>query len=171
MLVDAFNYKLWADKRTLEAAALVDAAAYPTEHSFIRQQFNHMAIVEENFKARLLGIIEPHSQSNTETVPDLKTLIGRLNESRDWYRQYVAILKPEQLTEITRFTFVDGKRGRLSRQEILFHVINHGTYHRGAIGHALDIAGNLRPADTYTLYIHATEPERRFEPQSTATMC
>lgn len=49
----------------------------------------------------------------------------------------------------------------MTRQEILFHIVNHGTYHRGAIGHALDLAGAPRPADTYTVFIHAAQPQRR----------
>jgi len=49
----------------------------------------------------------------------------------------------------------------LSREEAIFHLINHGTYHRGAIGHALDRAEGSRPADTYTVFIHGAEPERR----------
>ena len=38
----------------------------------------------------------------------------------------------------------DGRDGGMTRQEILFHIVNHGTYHRGAIGHALDLAGAPR---------------------------
>lgn len=30
-----------------------------------------------------------------------------------------------------------------------------------SFGHALDLAGAPRPADTYTLYIHSAQPERR----------
>jgi len=54
----------------------------------------------------------------------------------------------------------------MTRLEILFHIINHGTYHRGAIGHALDLAQVSHPADTYTVFIHATEPERRVLPRA-----
>jgi len=49
----------------------------------------------------------------------------------------------------------------LTREEVIYHLINHGTYHRGAIGHALDLARAPRPADTYTVFVHAAEPERR----------
>jgi uncharacterized damage-inducible protein DinB len=49
----------------------------------------------------------------------------------------------------------------MTRQEILFHIVNHGTYHRGAIGHALDLVGAVRPADTYTVFSHSVEPSRR----------
>ncbi len=59
------------------------------------------------------------------------------------------------------FQFVDGKHGTMTRREILFHIVNHGTYHRGAIGHALDLAGVSHPADTYTVFIHSAQPVRR----------
>ncbi|WP_241077695.1 DinB family protein [Phytopseudomonas seleniipraecipitans] len=56
--------------------------------------------------------------------------------------------------------FVDGKQGMLSREEAIFHLVNHATYHRGAIGHALDLADANLPADTYTVFIHGAEPQR-----------
>jgi uncharacterized damage-inducible protein DinB len=45
----------------------------------------------------------------------------------------------------------------------MFHLVNHGSYHRGAIGHALDLADASRPADTFTVFIHSAEPHRRGE--------
>ena len=41
--------------------------------------------------------------------------------------------------------FVDGKQGMLSLEEAIFHLVNHGTYHRGAIGHALGRADSTGP--------------------------
>lgn len=81
--------------------------------------------------------------------------------ANQWLQTYAGSLTASQLKENISFTFVDGKRGRLSREEVIFHLINHGTYHRGAIGHALDLAVGTRPADTYNVFIHAAEPERR----------
>jgi len=40
------------------------------------------------------------------------------------------------LGEIVEFEFIGGGRGAMSRREILLHVVNHTTYHRG---HAADI--------------------------------
>ena len=71
------------------------------------------------------------------------------------------LFRSEDLQQQVRFTFVDGKKGSMSREEVLYHLINHGTYHRGAIGHALDLANTTRPADTYTVFVHAAEPGRR----------
>jgi uncharacterized damage-inducible protein DinB len=91
----------------------------------------------------------------------LAELSARLAVSNRWLQDYTPSLTPAQLAETIRFRFLDGQSGALSRHEILFHLINHGSYHRGAIGRALDLAGGLRPADTYTVFIHAREPARR----------
>ena len=163
VLVEAFKYKHWADRRTVDAVRAIDADAHPSSLSFARQQLNHMIRVEELFRARLLAEPEPHSSTNTEQVPDLAELDRRLMASNDWFASYVASTDLTALTDRLGFRFVDGNRGAMTREEILFHVINHGTYHRGAIGHALDLARTSRPADTYTVFIHAAEPHRRKE--------
>ena len=35
------------------------------------------------------------------------------------------------LKEIIDFTLIGGNKGTMSREEILIHIINHTTYHRG----------------------------------------
>lgn len=161
LLHDSLRYKHWADRRTLDAVATIDKYRFPTQLAFARQQLNHMVRVEELFRARLAGGSEPHSTTNSDSVPELHELDDRLSVSNDWFQAHAGSLTAVQLKEIIHFQFVDGKRGALSREEIFFHVVNHGTYHRGAIGHALDLANAHRPADTYTVFIHAAEPDRR----------
>lgn len=161
MLVDGFKYKQWADRRTLDAAKALEERDAEAATAFIRQQLNHMVIVEELFRARLSGVALPHGATNTDMLPALNDVDLRLMASNQWFGQYVAAATAGQLDEQLPLQFVDGKAGRMSRREILFHVINHGTYHRGAIGHALDLAKGARPADTFTVFIHAAEPGRR----------
>ena len=156
--IDLLRYNAWADRRTLDAVAAINA---PSFRAFALQQLNHMVRVEELFRARLAAEVEPHGSTNTEVVPALHELDDRLTASNAWLLDHFAASTPERLRENIRFTFTDGKPGCLSREEIAFHLINHGTYHRGAIGHALDLEGAARPADTYTVFIHASEPERR----------
>lgn len=141
--------------------ALIDPVRFPEQIAFARQQLNHMVRVEEVFQARLMGEPEPHATSNSETVPSLEDLRERLSAANEWLQDYAQALSPDQLEKSIHFGFLDGASGTMTRGEVLFHLINHGTYHRGAIGRALDQAGGLRPADTYTVYIHGAEPERR----------
>lgn len=161
MLIEAFNYKQWADQRTLDAITRLDGNQFPGAVTFARQQLNHLVRVEELFRARLLGAAAPHLSTNTEVVPDFPELKQRIDDSNQWFARYVQNLAPEHLSQPVCFQFVDGKPGRMTRLEILFHIINHSTYHRGAIGHSLDLAQVPHPADTYTVFIHAAEPERR----------
>ena len=161
LLLDALRYKAWADRRTLDAVAQIDAQSFPSAMAFARQQLNHMVRVEEIFRARLLATEEPHSSTNSEAVPELADSGRRLAASNEWLQSYVRSASPDQLQEPVRFTFTDGKPGLLSREEVIFHLVNHGSYHRGAIGHALDLANASRPADAFTVFIHSAEPHRR----------
>lgn len=158
---DAFAYKRWAMQRTLEAIRAVDARAFPASVAFARQQLNHIVIVEELFRARLLGEAPPHAATNSAEVSALEALAMRLEASDQWYAAHLAALAPAQWDQALRFRFADGRDGCMTRREILFHVLNHATYHRGAIGHALDLAGVPHPADTYTVFIHQAQPQRR----------
>lgn len=163
MFKDSFNYKAWADERTITAIGKVDRDAKSQAFAFMRQQLNHMVIVEELFRARLSGNIEPHSSTNTEIVPSLEEIKTRLEDSNKWYLGYVANLKDDVVNEVVSFTFADGKTGSMSTAEILFHIVNHGTYHRGNIAHSLDLSGVAHPIDGYGIYIHEAEPQRRAE--------
>lgn len=78
MLSQSFNYKLWADQRTLDAIERIDSAVFPDAFSFVLQQLNHMVIVEELFRSRLLGESEPHKSTNTDEVPIFSELKSRL---------------------------------------------------------------------------------------------
>jgi len=163
LLLDALRYKAWADRRTLDAVAGIDTTRFPDAMAFALQQLNHMVRVEEIFRARLLGEREPHATTNSDVVPGIADLDARLCASNEWLQGNVRSASAAQLRESIRFTFTDGKRGMLSREEVIFHLVNHGSYHRGAVGHALDLANAGRPADTFTVFIHAAEPQRRDE--------
>ncbi|AQV98409.1 damage-inducible protein DinB [Cupriavidus necator] len=166
MLIEAFQYKQWSDRRTLDAIERIDEQKFPSAVAFAAQQLNHMIIVEELFRARLLGEPDPHLSTNTETVPKLPEIVQRIADSNLWFSGYAENLDSQHLNHLVSFRFADGKQGSMTRLEILFHIINHGTYHRGAIGHALDLSQVSHPADTYTVFIHATEPERRGLPRA-----
>ena len=159
MLVRAFAFKRWADERTMDAAGRIDPEAHCDALAFVRQQLNHMIIVQDLFRSRLLGESAPHSSTNTDSVPELDQLASWLAMSNDWYTGFVAAL--ERVDDEIQFVFADGKPGAMTVEEILFHLLTHGSYHRGNIAHALDLAGVPHPADGYGIYIHEREPRRR----------
>ena len=78
-----------------------------------------------------------------------------------WYLAYVAGLTEPVLAEVLEFQFTDGDRGRMSREEMLLHVITHGGYHRGNVGEVLKSLSIDAPRDLYTKFLHQSEPDRR----------
>jgi uncharacterized damage-inducible protein DinB len=49
----------------------------------------------------------------------------------DWYIAYGDRLDEAGMKEAVRFTLIGGNAGAMSRGDILLHVVNHTSYHRG----------------------------------------
>ena len=153
-----FTYKGWSDKRIFDAINKLDKAAFGDSYRFVLQQINHLVIVEELFKARLLNKAQPHPDTNSKVVPSIDNLLARLAQSQQWYCGYIEKLSQNELGQQLVFTFVDGKKGCMSISEILFHIVNHASYHRGTIAHVFGLSDVARPRDSYYLFIHSSEP-------------
>jgi len=66
---------------------------------------------------------------------------------------YADTLTDKQLDEIIEFEFIGGDIGAMSRSDILQHIVNHTTYHRG---HAADILYNIMvfpPTTDYPVFL------------------
>lgn len=50
-----------------------------------------------------------------------------------WFLDYAGRLPEPALAEVVRFGFIGGGDGAMTRRDILLHVVNHGTYHRGHV--------------------------------------
>ncbi|BDX06579.1 DinB family protein [Planctobacterium marinum] len=159
-MLSCFEYKQWADKRTIEAIKLL-ALEKKDSSAFCLQQLNHMTIVEELFISRIEQRQAPHESTNTVTIPLIEELQERNNRNNLWLQEYLKNNSEVQLQTPISFVFTDGKSGRLTVQEILMHLLTHSSYHRGSIAHALDLAGTAHPVDGLAMYLHQAQPDRR----------
>lgn len=156
-----FACKAWANEELFAALAAVDAGKHPAEaHTAIRI-LNHVHVVDCIFKAHLAGSAHGHTATNTTETPTVPALAAAVKETDAWFIDYVASLPAASLQEQLRFVFTDGDTGRMSREEILLHVITHGGYHRGAAGQVIRTASVAPPRDLYTRFLHSSEPARR----------
>jgi len=55
------------------------------------------------------------------------------------------------------FTFIGGGDGVLSREDILLHVVNHATYHRGHITAMLNQMGVQPQATDLSVFLRDTQ--------------
>jgi uncharacterized damage-inducible protein DinB len=129
-------------------------------HTAIRT-LNHIYVVDRIFRAHLLGEQHGYSATNTESTPELGELQFSVAETDAWFEKYVSTITKIQLEEGIAFRFTDGDAGRMTREEILVHVITHGSYHRGNVGQVLKSISVAPPRDLYTKFLHVSEPARR----------
>lgn len=159
-LQSLFGYKAWANAELFDLLASVPAEHGDRLRACIRT-LNHVYVADSIFRAHLSGAPRPFDATNTQATPSLPQLQADVRASDAWYLDYVCGLSESAVAEVLDFQFTDGDRGRMSREEMLLHVITHGGYHRGNVGERLDAIGIAAPRDLYTKFLHLSEPERR----------
>jgi uncharacterized damage-inducible protein DinB len=161
MFAELFNFKAKSNREILAGLVKSGLEASHADGMTAIRTMNHTWVVDQIFKAHLTGTGHGYDAANTPQTPDLGELAAKIDETDAWFIDYATSLMPEQLQERIDFSFTDGKRGSMTREEILLHVITHGTYHRGAVGLILLRSGVTPPAETFTRYLHEAQPERR----------
>jgi len=131
------RYNAWADKLMHAAVAELPAgeAEKPRQSVFksMAHTLNHVYVIDRIFQAHLEGRDHGYKARNTESHPPLAEL-WRLQEEIDaWYVRWAESLTEAALGEKVAFTFIGGGEGVMTRGEILLHVVNHTTYHRGFV--------------------------------------
>ena len=160
-LPSLFAYKTWADTELLN---LVENAALTSPPDRLRsaiRRLNHVNVSDRIFLAHLTGGQHGFTNTNTEETPTICVLKADILENDKWFEQYINSTSTQHLQEVVRFTFTDGDRGAMSREEMLLHVITHGGYHRGNVGEMLEAIGVKAPRDLFTKLLHLAEPARR----------
>ena len=64
-----------------------------------------------------------------------------------------------ELAETITFTFVGGGDGAMTREDILLHLVNHATYHRGFISTLLYPLKTNGAANDLTVFLRDGWPE------------
>lgn len=161
LLRDLFGYNAWAnDELFAKLEGLDPDLQQERRHETIRL-LNHCLVVNRIFAAHLTGAPHGYAANNTPETPVLDDLRAAVAEMDRWYLDYLETVSPDDLAELVPFVFTDGDQGCMSRQEMLTHVAVHGTYHRGEVGRILRQLSAPLPWDTFAVYLHQAEPERR----------
>jgi uncharacterized damage-inducible protein DinB len=139
------RYKAWADSLVYGMVS-----ALPGEESTKKRAtrfgnmihtLNHVYVIDLVFRAHLLGRSHGFTSRNTPDHPPLEELRAVVSELDAWYVKYADSLQSDQLQETIQFEFIGGGTGSMTRQDIIMHVVNHGTYHRGFVGDMMYQAG------------------------------
>ncbi len=157
--IKAFKYKKWANSELISFGKRQIHLLPEDDANFFIRILNHTTVVDSLFISRILGTQELYTADNTVETPTLSELEERLEQNDT---RLIELVESEiDLEQIISFRFTDGDRGQLSIDEILMHLLTHGSNHRGMASRVLGSNGLERPKDTFTRFLHELEPSRR----------
>jgi len=129
------RYRMWADRLTFDAvAALPPGEATkerPTLFKTMVGTLNHNYVIDLIWQAHLEGRDHGFAARNLVLHPELADLWQAQQAVNQWYIDWSDRQSQASLDEAVNFTFIGGEKGSMSRGEMLLHVVNHATYHRG----------------------------------------
>ena len=161
ILSSLFAQKSWANRELFDVLASIEHAENAAALNIAIRTLNHIYIVDRIFCAHLLGEKHLYSATNTPETPELGELHFAVAETDGWFENHVASMDEHALAQSLSFQFTDGDSGRMTREEMLFHVLTHGAYHRGNVGQVLKNISVTPPRDLFTKFLHVSEPARR----------
>lgn len=104
----------------------------------VLRQCNHIRIIDLIWKAHLSG--EKHDftvRNPTEGLLPFAELKCQQQAINAWYLAWGKNIAEAELSEAIDFTLIGGQQGRMTRYEILLHVVNHTSFHRGMVVNVL----------------------------------
>ncbi len=132
------RYKAWANELTFKSVMnLPDGEALrprPTRFGNMVHTLNHVYVVDDIFRHHLQGKKHHYISRNTEHPSPLSDLWNAVQSMDRWYIELVDTWSVEDLSKVVHFEFVGGGKGVMTQEEIVLHLVNHATYHRGFVG-------------------------------------
>jgi uncharacterized damage-inducible protein DinB len=145
----AAAYNLWANARLYEAALSLDPAAYRRDvGAFFKSMhgtLNHLLLADRIWLKRLTGQGEHPNQLNAILFEDRLALALARAEEDDRLVGYVAGLDAAAIDGQHSYVTTAGKAFSQRRGDILAHLFNHQTHHRGQAHAILSICTGQEP--------------------------
>jgi uncharacterized damage-inducible protein DinB len=137
MLSMLARYNAWANRRMFDALAALPGGEATKKRATLFgdmvHTLNHNYVIGLIWQAHLAGREHGFTARNTPEPPPLAELARSQALLDAWYIAQSDSLPDAALGERLSFTLIGGNRGEMSRAEMLLHVVNHCTYHRGFV--------------------------------------
>ena len=146
------EYTTWASKRLLDAAARLSpdelARDFQTSDKTVAGTLAHIFAADRIWLSRINGS-SPTGSAPGAFLNDEDRDLGRLQIAwpalLDQWKTWAAPLTDEQALDRVSYRDVKGNPHQTPIWEIVLHVVNHGTHHRGAVSGFLRAMGHTPP--------------------------
>jgi uncharacterized damage-inducible protein DinB len=146
------RYNNWANKLIFDAVAGLPAGEATKERQSLFKNMvhtlNHNYVIDLIWQAHLEGREHGFAARNTPGHPPLDQLRRKQQVVDDWYIAWSDRLSEAALGENVHFTLIGGNPGVMTRAEILLHIVNHTSYHRGFVADLFYQVPGARPPTT-----------------------
>ncbi len=133
---DLYEYDRWANRRILDAAEALSVEQFnqPQVHSWgsVRGLLFHMISAQWIWLSRWRGE-SPKAFPSNENAQTLKSLREHWSQVEADIQAYVEALTPDGIDREVTYTTTKGKTYTLKMWQMLTHVVNHDTHHRGEL--------------------------------------
>ena len=157
------RYNKWANELIFDAVSkLPEGEATKTRVTLFKNMvhtLNHNYVIDRIFQAHLQGSDHGYSARNTTDHPPLEELRRAQQAVDDWYVDWSDSVAPAALDERVTFTFVGGGEGAMTREEMILHVVNHTSYHRGFVADLFYQVPARPPTTDLTVFIRDVRPD------------
>lgn len=144
-LITLFEYNDWANERVLESFKSVDT---PDEKTLLI--FSHILISQTIWLERIL--LKPLTFNKTMILLPLDECRSLSQKStKDWI-SFIEGTPEKNLTSIVNYKNTKGRDFQNKLSEIITHVINHSSYHRGQIALLIRNSGGTPAVTDYIAY-------------------
>jgi uncharacterized damage-inducible protein DinB len=160
-------YNLWANARLFEAALALSDADYRRDvGAFFRSMhgtLNHLLLTDRIWLKRLTSEGDHPNRLDAIIHEERRALAMSRADEDDRIIQYVASLDDAALDAMQTYVNTSGKTFKDRTRDILAHLFNHQTHHRGQAHTILSICTGREPPslDLIAMQRGATTPDLR----------
>lgn len=131
-----YDYNRWANGRMIEAASKLSPEQFTgdlqSSHRSVRDTMAHILAAEWIWLERWKGT-SPKALLDPAEFPTVESVEKMLNDVENGCEEFIDGLTEEALAEVITYTNTRGEQWSYPLVQMLQHVVNHSTYHRGQV--------------------------------------
>jgi uncharacterized damage-inducible protein DinB len=154
------DYTAWASRHLVDAAAQLKQDElmrdFRTATNNVLNTLVHVYAADRIWLARL------QHENRTEFVSDADHSLAVLQNEwpflRERWKKWAALLTDEQVFSEIEYTDLKGRSWKQPLSQIILHVVNHGTHHRGQVSGFIRALGQVPPPLDFIAYCREMKP-------------